>query len=207
MSERIVVPDGMLKAAVDARMAIWEHANDGYRNSWMGVSAEASITAQESIALEAALRWQSENPIVPTDEQCDELINMIGANGRSLVRYPSRISKEQARNMLVEWVRRMYLAPEPTVQFFDTAFGRFEIDNRVPPGEIRLYDWNGPVLMKHLRTPEHWAKHECGEQPEPDVPEEIKDLIHTKLPSTPEAVVRLTNAEKIEAYRRGKQSK
>jgi len=133
MSEkRIVVPEGMLRAAIDAS----------------GITNHVTITE----AVEAALDWQSENPQVPTDEQCDELINMIGANGRSLVRYPSRISKEQARNMLVEWQRRMYLSPEPTVQFFDTAFGRFEIDNRVPPGEIRLHNWNGPTLVKNIGT-------------------------------------------------------
>lgn len=74
-----------------------------------------------------------------------------------------------------EHQRLMFLAPEPEVdrvdfftkgsdgayrpfppteaqdemrKYFDTAFGRFEIDNRVPPGEIRLHNWSGPTLLK-----------------------------------------------------------
>jgi hypothetical protein len=175
--------------------------------------------------LEAALRWQSENPQVPTEQQLSDMAA------------DAHVCMDE---VIAEWQRRMYLAPEPEVdrvdfyvkgsdgeyrpwkpteeqvrlggeffrspircldcgtyfigdscpckkksnpevaqQSFDTAFGRFEIDDRVPPGEIRLHDWNGPVLIRNLRTPEHFAKHERGHntEPEPEVPEELKDLL------------------------------
>jgi hypothetical protein len=61
---------------------------------------------------EAVCRWIAENPIEPTDEQCNQMIELIGANGRASVRYPSRIDSAQSRLMLIEWQRRMFLAPE-----------------------------------------------------------------------------------------------
>ena len=113
-----------------------------------------------TVAIEAFIRWQSENPQVPTDEQCDELISLIGATGRSLVCYPSRIDRGQARTMLTEWQRRMYLA-------------------------------------------------------EPEVPEEIKDLLYFGEPNTRVGCKDPIEASKfidesdrrvLEAFRRGKES-
>lgn len=51
------------------------------------------------------------------------------------------------------YMRKHYVVPDPEVpQSFDTDFGRIEIDNRVPPGEIRLHNWNGPTLLKHIKA-------------------------------------------------------
>jgi hypothetical protein len=62
-------------------------------------------------ALEAALRWQSENLQVPTAEQARELFSVVdhpvGASGDGWNKVVSDIA--------VEWQRRMYLAPEPEV--------------------------------------------------------------------------------------------
>ena len=101
MTQRYAVPEEGLKAALDRFGSRHPFSEDIAR-----------------MLLEAFIRWQSENPQVPTDEQCDELISLIGATGRSLVCYPSRIDRGQARTMLTEWQRRMYLADD-----FDPSLG------------------------------------------------------------------------------------
>ena len=53
--------------------------------------------------LEKALRWLSENPIAPTEEQAQYMYD--GKNGlghAGTIRY-----------CMIEWQRRMFLAPEP----------------------------------------------------------------------------------------------
>lgn len=101
---RYIVPEGMLKAA----MKPFGWHEDRYP-AHTGAFCEGVCVRD---ILEAALQWWSENPIVPTEEQCNELIDLIGANGRASVRYPSRIDVSQVRVGLSEWQRRMFLAPE-----------------------------------------------------------------------------------------------
>ena len=96
MSEKkIVVPEGMLQAA-----------KTGVRNS----DGDAFLSA-----LEVALRWLSENPIVPTDEQLKELCEDWGRQ----VGKPEDIPRNPMISLLkvgsVEWQRRMFLAQEPKV--------------------------------------------------------------------------------------------
>lgn len=83
--KKIVVPSGMKLAA----LAGFEGSKSG---PW---------EAQMSDALEAALRWLSENPIVPTDGQVNRLQEQK-PDGVSWIRWTS-----------VEYQRRMFLAPEP----------------------------------------------------------------------------------------------
>lgn len=80
--KKIVVPKGMLEAFFD-------EAHDGPR--WN----EEEVTDM----LAAALRWLSENPIVPNDEYVE-----------GVIREHSRTNVKWA---CVEWQRRMFLAPEP----------------------------------------------------------------------------------------------
>lgn len=84
--KKIVVPDGMYLAALP-------HQDSG---------------TQCSAALEAALRWLSENPIVPTDEQIQATCAAISEDWR--VGEPF---EDTYRDLLVEWQRKMFLAPEP----------------------------------------------------------------------------------------------
>lgn len=85
MSEKkIKVPEGMLKAAREAT------------RQWL-------LT---EVALEAALRWLSENPIVPTDEQYSDL-------SAELVKY--NYSLPSMKFAAIEWQRRMFLASEPEI--------------------------------------------------------------------------------------------
>lgn len=80
---RVVVPEGMLKAAYKA----WsDEIREGY-----------SLPH----ALELALKWLSENPIVPTIEDVGDIIA-----GQSFSNYG-----RAAMHVAVEWQRRCFLAP------------------------------------------------------------------------------------------------
>jgi hypothetical protein len=86
MSERkYIVPEGMLRA---------------FERRWTSLPQQPeSFEQQRYASLLAALRWLSENPIVPTRAQVDQMV----ADGTW---------------MAVEWQRRMFLAdPEPKMDF------------------------------------------------------------------------------------------
>ena len=92
--KRYVVPEGMMKAVE----ATYENRRGAY--------SEKATRAD----LEAALRWQAENPPVPTQEQIEKMAethrnntglwNMFGSSSN-----PAFVCSE--------WVRRMYDEPEP----------------------------------------------------------------------------------------------
>jgi hypothetical protein len=85
MSE-IRVPEGMLKASLSS--GVFEGTDDAQK------------------ALEAALRWLSENPIVPDAKQVGEMvISAPYSNTRQA--YTSTIF------CITEWQKRMFLALEP----------------------------------------------------------------------------------------------
>ena len=81
--KRVVVPEGMYDAAMK------------YQDS--GIQCGA--------ALEAALRWLSENPIVPSVEQCDAIRDVLGPR--------EDLMQWQVKEVAFEWQRRIFLAPEP----------------------------------------------------------------------------------------------
>ena len=102
MSEtKIQVPEGMLKAAVEA---VRDRSEFGFH--FIDNKDEARIVAQTQDTLEAALRWLSENPIVPTNEQTQGVCDSIFVGPENLL---------DPRDAMVEWQRRMFLAPEPEV--------------------------------------------------------------------------------------------
>ena len=91
MSEKkIVVPEGMLKAvqliAPDRLMP------------------DIHITTVKGV-LEAALCWLAKNPIVPTDEQLDELSKIASSD-----KAPIQDNHNYRRRFVVEWQLRMFLA-------------------------------------------------------------------------------------------------
>lgn len=131
MSKRYIVPEGMRKAAWAA------HAARGYRREDYCVCAE--------IAVEAALIYLAENPIVPSASQCDELYELPFNNDDKAHNY--------TRAVATEWQRRMFLAPEPkTPQPIDTPLGRVVFDPRVPKGEIHIGSWDRPLIMGNIGT-------------------------------------------------------
>lgn len=93
--KKIKVPEGMLKAAIDAshqaNRPCPEFAFEYYRP-----------------ILEAALRWLSEHPSVPTDEQWKELVK-DWERGRHPMEAPSM------EDIYPLWASHMFTAPEPEV--------------------------------------------------------------------------------------------
>lgn len=102
MSEKIVVPEGMLEAAASIPADPW------YEGNKRGEIEER---------LEVALRWLSENPIVPTDEQIRSMSEKVyGIH----IAYPENpVIAEPlmalAKEYLAEFQRRMFLELEPEV--------------------------------------------------------------------------------------------
>jgi len=105
MSEkRIVVPEGMLKAAIDA---VWGERGVGYQST----RGEGDIKA----CVEAALRWLSEYPIVPTAAEALTLLQDRVASGHLSNKEYCAIPSTTIRCLIREWQRRMFLAPEPEI--------------------------------------------------------------------------------------------
>lgn len=91
MSEKkIVVPEGMLKAALNT----WN------RHHLVDPELRSAWTMER--LLEAALEWWSENPFAPTDEQANEFLGC----GRD---------KIWACDIIDIWQRRMFRAPEQEI--------------------------------------------------------------------------------------------
>ena len=118
MSEmKIKVPEGMLEAVYEKR------------------SRTFCITDAQNIkvALEAALRWLSENPIGPTMEQAMALRDLAISTSHGYGQVQPTMASEVA--VVVEWQRRMFLAPESEYigeEKLENFCGRFQrIDEAV----------------------------------------------------------------------------
>lgn len=125
MENKYVVPEGMMSAGMTSGAGCGDYSCN--------------------LILATALRWLSENPIVPTDAFLQEMLRKpFFRNGDW--------TDPQVFRFCEEWQRRMFLAPKPTV------------------------------------------------------PEEIKDLLHTRFPETPEIVHESIHAYILEAFRRGQKA-
>jgi hypothetical protein len=102
--KKIKVPDGMLAAAKESiESKSWDARNGEDQADCVTIVGD-DAEALAVVALEAALLWLTENPIIPIGEkameiaksQCDDRITGIGVFTGA-----------------VEWQRRMFLAPEP----------------------------------------------------------------------------------------------
>ena len=209
---KYVVPDGMFKSATDS----WGLESDAMRKC-------------TKIILEAALRWQSENPIVPTDRQWYECVNESQKLG-----YPSN---ELYAHAAAEWQRRMYLAPEPEVPTYEELISKWEEENRsgVPNRVVMKESQEAsfdPPLERAKKTEANRSCSACeqGQSSErgegthlegtvqhpvdPKVPEKIKDLLskfdaggkydRRGLVTELEEIRDEHNADILEAYRRVK---
>ena len=87
--QKIVIPDGMLKAIKDGR----------------GHQAFGDFTEDYRRGLEAALCWLSENPIKPTEEQLIEIRNRRD-------KYDPALSEGEIEPITcIEWQRIMFFEP------------------------------------------------------------------------------------------------
>jgi hypothetical protein len=93
--KKIVVPEGGLRAAQRA-------LNIRLRNKPQDLIYTTESSAE--LILEAFVRWLSENPIVPTLEQTENMRHLFHITDKPLSVY---------QNVAVEWQRRMFLAPKP----------------------------------------------------------------------------------------------
>src|SRR6202789_1329114 len=91
---KIIVPAGMLKAVDEAI------------STARGIGCDLIAGHVRDIALEAALRWLSENPIEPSNKQIGEMI-LSAPYSNTRQAYTSTIF------CITEWQKRMILAPEP----------------------------------------------------------------------------------------------
>ena len=95
--KRIVVPDGMLKAAITGLE----------KEFGIGTNVGVYDSFAPAVIIEAAMLWMSENPIVPTAEQLYSTIGKLPVSMCDIV-WP-----ERDRAMIAEWQRTMFLAPVP----------------------------------------------------------------------------------------------
>ena len=115
IQKKIVVPEGMLKVAMDATRGFTGYGYDSYSD--IPTSGHIGNHATFAVALEAALRWLCENPIHPSPEQWQRLFSAWNARidaSETLADSPHPI-EDQLRFTVIEWQRRMFLAPEPEI--------------------------------------------------------------------------------------------
>lgn len=104
---RIVVPEGMLKAAEDVLHGkAWEAtSSEGRQDTAMFTLSEAQDIAAPMLA--TALHWLSEHPVVPCDGESRRIWEETGLC--------NDIGDGELRAIVIERQRRMFLAPEPEV--------------------------------------------------------------------------------------------
>ena len=183
--ERFIVPEGMLKAAIDAS----------------GITNHITIAK----AVKAVLGWLSKNPIVPTEEQATALFasieHPVGATGEGWGKVASDIA--------VEWQRRCFLAPEPEVMLYReieigwrgglVTAGPFIRENATWTPE------QAEKIAEYLKVSAQKAREQKSPTSEPEVPEGWPDgCVHGTEIQRP-----LCNScrQSFEAYRRGQKSK
>ena len=183
--KKYVVPEGMLRAAEESMRPI-------------GGIPFAYIDR----ILEVAVRWLAENPIAPTKAQRESLNEWLcGARGG------------ERRDAVVEWQRRMFLAPEPDTGNVDSFILWYAINNAPSDAVgVDIYSAQGTLigslgLTKKDEKPEREEDlerdvHEHGKATtQPEIPEAIKNLMWPNARSAKEH-----DESIIEAFRRGQAS-
>ena len=99
MEKKIVVPEEMLKSAIDGT---WTQTHGNARPA-CSPRVQADIENNIKATVEAALRWLSENPIEPTQKQSRKLYADV-PQGLLVDEVPSWYA--------IVWQRRMFLAPD-----------------------------------------------------------------------------------------------
>ena len=187
---KISVPEGMINAAISASA------------DYLRDNQSRDVHAQ--VVVEAALRWLSENPIVPTYEQYSDL-----SADSTKYEYALPSMKYAA----IEWQRRMFLAPpepidtrEMTVYDCLDCKKSWKQDLREKVAQcVYCQSANTKAILTMSAVREFTL-------PEPEVPEEIKDLLFSPKThaSHGEWTLRAdmpVHEIVLEAFRRGQQSK
>ncbi len=131
--------------------------------------------------LEAALRWLSENPIVPTDAQTKKIREAFFAQNDV---------NELIKFTLIEWQKHMFIAPEPNEE--DHAAQKIVSILEEHMAELGLTEEEKNAKTKQLVQ----FVQDLKKKEQSVVPDEIQDLWDSS--PTPDTKRRI-----IEAYRRG----
>ncbi len=126
--KKIVVPEDMIRAAC--------------KGTFVGQDIRWSPTVCHRI-LESAMRWLSENPIVPTEAQTDAMAGHFSSDDSLFGTF--------ARWFAVEWQRRMFLAPEPDVLVSSPAAERIVRSMR----GVTIRPWEAEIILSELVSVSH----------------------------------------------------
>jgi hypothetical protein len=107
---KYVVPEEGLKAAV---AAAWKHI--GFMSPQASPRIQKDIEDGYRAGLEAFVRWQSDNPRVPTDSDVLEILQKRVESGHLSNEEYCAIPATTVRCAIRSWLQSMYLAPEPEV--------------------------------------------------------------------------------------------
>jgi hypothetical protein len=217
--KQIVVPEGMLKAAIDA---VGEMLVKGRQLSDGTSGILLELPGREQTALEAALRWLGENPIVPTNKQIDEFV-------MPLAKRPGGVSEME---ICAEWQRRIFLALEPEtprLYTWEEAQRLINDQRKRTEAELQTYKKCGTpdpemfdsslggrlsgrtFTQKQADAIKEYVQrsvHPSYREKKQEVPEEIKDLMETvgnefTLDEDKWGDPAHVNKRILEAYRRG----
>ena len=122
--KKIIIPEGMLKAA----------QYNAERQRYFG---------NPVVYVEPALRWLSENPIVPNLEEVSEMYKINRFHG---IDKPLQVYGDIA----VEWQRRMFLAPNPPPDPLVMYIMRHFDDLNMDPVTLRLRAESAVADWKHV---------------------------------------------------------
>ena len=200
MGDKIAVPEGMLKAAVDACEGVW--------------TTGSAPTKMQRIFLEAALRWLSKNPIELTAKQFEDMSRLA----RTIVNGSHEASTLYHRALIRAFQVEAFLAPEPDhvtqelcgavvihliagASWFPCALLKGHEGGHRAVGNCFKH---GYYLGEECAFPQcpQWPK--CEEilcAPEPEMPEGVKDLLYNEHDIAPP--YERHNNLIIEAERRG----
>jgi hypothetical protein len=191
---KIKVPSSMIDA-------FWKAYNVAL-SAWGDKSAAETVSYCGNKGLEAALGWLSENPIVPTNKQIVQChAGMDQAND---------VDTRFEVSFYRQWQSRMFMAPEPgTKTLFETDGAVVLQDTKT--GIVASDETKEGAAAKLERLIHRQNEFAKVHAPEPEVPEEIKELLwpYDNVYPTQADKIRVEghNAGLLEAYRRGQQSK
>ena len=134
MSEKkIVVPKGMLRAA---KSAVHEVLSKGRQYEDLTGGRLLPLPDRDSVAVEAALRWQSENLPDPTDYEFGKVLVACRASV-GIEAWEKATEWMRAGMLCHEWVRCMYDAPEEE----PLDFGKVEYYSHISTETLAQHEW------------------------------------------------------------------
>jgi hypothetical protein len=155
LTGKIKVPEGMIEAARKAYLALHVFSGIGDKQATLltsSTSDEAKMYCRR--VLEAALRWQQQNPPKPSIEFVKAVL--------STVPYPVALGSNTCE-VAEEWIRYMYEDPQPEVppEVDNLLWGEWQKQQGIPEqlnGWLPMESHNAQILEAFRRGKE------CGKR-------------------------------------------